>query len=108
MNWFAIVGSFALGLVVAWLVRRSLDGVKNVGVKAVGSLLSLIFGSAVIAFLGHFLAPNEVFPKEYWLYPIGFLVGLIFYPLLALFEKELESPEQCPKCGAPLIPINED
>jgi len=78
MDWFAIIGTFCLGIVVMWLVRRfavQLTGVPQL--KWLTALLSALLGGAALGFLGRFTQQKVPWPREFWCYPIGLFVGLL-------------------------------
>ncbi|HCJ67087.1 MAG TPA: hypothetical protein DHV62_07135, partial [Elusimicrobia bacterium] len=67
MSIIAVVGSLSLGIVIGWLVRYFIRRFKSFTPKALGSVVSIIAGGAVIKFL-------EADKSVWWFYPIGLLM----------------------------------
>jgi hypothetical protein len=78
MNIVPIVGALSLGIVVGWLVRYFLRRFEKFTPQALGSVITIIVGGAVVKFL-------EVEKTVWWFYPIGLLVGFILYSIIALW-----------------------
>jgi uncharacterized membrane protein YfcA len=80
------LGSLSLGVVVGLLVRYFIRRFKTFGPAALGSVISIIVGGAVIKFL-------EADTTVFWFYPIGLLAGFLIYFALAIWEsKQPERP----------------
>jgi hypothetical protein len=77
MNIVAVIGSLSLGIVVGWLVRYFIRRFKSFTPQALGFVISIIAGGAVIKFL-------EADKTVWWFYPIGLLVGFILYTIVAI------------------------
>jgi hypothetical protein len=75
MDYFEIAGTFCLGIVVIWLVRLFAVKLPQPQLRWLSALLGALFGGVVLGFLGHFASDN-VWPHEFWFYPIGMAVGL--------------------------------
>ena len=76
MKIVAAIGSTALGIVIGWLVRYFIRRFENFTAAALGSVVSIIIGGAVVKFLG----PDA---STLWFYPIGLLLGFVIYQVIA-------------------------
>jgi uncharacterized membrane protein len=73
------IGSACLGLVVGYLVMYFVFRFKDYTAKVLGSLVSVILGTAVGGFLGKLSALKEVFAFYLIGLAIGVGVGIILY-----------------------------
>jgi len=76
VNWFAIAGTFCLGLVVIWLVKLFAGKLDKPEIKWLSALMAALLGGVALGFLGHFSDQKTPWPREFWFYPIGMAVGL--------------------------------
>jgi len=93
----ASFGTLCVGIVVMYFVKLYHSRMKEFDIKTLGSVLGMLFGGVVLSFINRDSA-------SYWYYPIGLLVGLIIYIVLALtlggkseivaFEREDEEIER--------------
>ncbi len=74
MNIVAAIGSLS---VVGWLARYFIRRFKSFTPQALGFVVSIIAGGAVIKFL-------EADKTVWWFYPIGLLLGFILYTIVAI------------------------
>jgi hypothetical protein len=77
MDWFAIVGTFCLGIVVIWLVKLFAVKLEKPEIKWLSVLMATLLGGVVLGFLGNFTKDKVPWPHEFWFYPVGMAVGLI-------------------------------
>lgn len=77
MNIVAAIGALSLGIVVGWLVRYFIRRFKSFTPQALGFVISIIAGGAIIKFL-------EADKTVWWFYPIGLLLGFILYTIVAI------------------------
>ena len=75
MNVVEAIGATCLGIVIGWLLRYFIRRFEKFNAAVFGSIVSIIAGGVVVAFLG---ADQEA----RWFYPIGLLVGCVVYSLL--------------------------
>lgn len=85
LNGIMLAGSFALGLVIAWLLRTYLDRTEKLEFKALVGSASILLGGATLAFLRAF-TPDTALPQEFLAYPIGLFVGVVIYPLVSMID----------------------
>ncbi len=91
MNWFAMGGTFCLGIVVIWLVKLFAVKLEKPELKWLSALLAALLGGVALGFLGNFADKNLPWPREFWFYPIGMAVGLFF--LSDAMQKEMNKPD---------------
>jgi hypothetical protein len=77
MSWIPALGSTCMGLVIGWLIRYFIRRFKSFNTKALGSVVSIIAGGAIV----HFLQADST---ARWFYPIGLALGFIVYSLIAV------------------------
>lgn len=77
MDIISAIGATALGIVVGWLVRYFIRRFESFTPKALGSVVSIIAGGAIISFL-------KTDMSVWWFYPIGLLIGFIVYTIIAI------------------------
>jgi hypothetical protein len=70
------IGATCLGIVIGYLVRYFIRRFSNFGAGALGSVITIILGGAVIKFL-------EADRSVWWFYPIGLFLGFAFYQWIA-------------------------
>ena len=75
VDWFAMAGTFCLGIVVIWLVKLFAVRLNKPEIKWLSALMAALLGGVVLGFLGHF-SGQKVWPREFWFYPIGMAFGL--------------------------------
>ena len=80
MELLPAIGATCLGIVIGWLVRYFLKRFKNYTPQILGSLISILFGGAILFFL-------EKGKDAIWFYPIGLLIGFIVYSMVAYLVK---------------------
>ena len=78
MSYIPAIGATCLGAVVGWLVRYFIRRFDKFGPAALGSVISIVLGGAVIKFL-------EADRSVWWFYPIGLVVGMGIYQLIVSF-----------------------
>jgi len=79
MSFVPALGATCLGIVIGWLVRYFIRRFDKFGPMVLGSLVSIIFGGAVIKFL-------EADRSVWWFYPIGLLLGFVIYHVVAVLH----------------------
>ena len=72
------LGALSLGIVIGWLVRYFIRRFKEFGPQALGLVVSIMLGGAVVKFL-------EADRTVWWFYPIGLLLGFVLYTVVALW-----------------------
>ena len=77
MNALGAIGATCLGVVIGWLTRYFIQRFNRFTPMHLSSVVSIILGSAVMAFLG---ADKSV----WWFYPIGLLLGFVLYSAIAV------------------------
>ena len=79
MNTINLIGTFCMGLFVGWFLLYYLRRVKQEKntVKGFGFIISVAFGAIIVKFL-------QGTSNVWGLYPIGIIVGLVTYILIAL------------------------
>ena len=77
-----VIGAFCLGVTIGWLVRFFLARLEKFDIKALAAVVSILVGGAVARFLG-----GDPFHVATWMYPIGLLVGVLAYPLIAKLDR---------------------
>jgi hypothetical protein len=77
LQYVPAIGSTCLGVVVGFLVRFFIRRFDSFGATALGSVITIILGGAVIKFL-------ETDKSVWWFYPIGLLVGFIAYQIIVM------------------------
>ena len=70
------IGSTCLGIVIGFLVRYFIRRFNNFGSAALGSVITIILGGAVIKFI-------EADRSVWWFYPIGLFLGFVAYQIIA-------------------------
>jgi hypothetical protein len=90
VDWFAMAGTFCLGIVVMWIVRLFVVKLEKPELTWLTALLTALFGGAAIGLLGKFSQNGIVWPKEFWFYPIGLAVGLFLFS--DAMKKEMDRP----------------
>jgi hypothetical protein len=70
------IGATCLGIVIGYLVRYFIRRFSNFGAGALGSVITIILGGAVIKFL-------EADRSVWWFYPIGLFLGFAEYQVIA-------------------------
>jgi hypothetical protein len=71
------IGGTSLGIVVGWLVRYFIRRFSTFGPAVLSSVLMMVFGGAVIKFLGED-------KNAWWFYPIGLLIGFTIYQIIVM------------------------
>jgi hypothetical protein len=90
LDWFAIIGTFSLGIVVIWLVRLFAVQLKQPQIKWLTSLFSALLGGAALGFLGKFTQQKVPWPREFWCYPMGLAVGLLLFMIVDVIGREMD------------------
>lgn len=90
LDWFAIIGTFSLGIVVIWLVRLFAVQLRQPQIKWLTSLFSALLGGAALGFLGKFTEQKVPWPREFWCYPIGLAVGLLLFMIGDVISREMD------------------
>ena len=70
MSVVAVIGALCLGIIIGWLVRELVPRFKNVSVKVLSAVVSVVIGGVVLAFLSRASDDTTI-----WFYPIGLIVG---------------------------------
>jgi hypothetical protein len=91
MNWFAMVGTLCLGIVVIWLVRLFAVKLDKPEIKWLSALMAALLGGVALGFLGHFSDQKLPWPREFWFYPIGMALGLFLFS--DAMKKEMDKPD---------------
>jgi hypothetical protein len=74
------IGAFALGVVVCYFARYAFSRFKEVNSKSLTAVLGcLLMGTAVTQLVSHLFSDEIALA----VYPVGLLVGLFIYPLIA-------------------------
>lgn len=78
MNWPVALGAVCLGLVVGWMAGETFARLKPISVSALGAVVTVMVGTAVIGLFRSFLGGDRLngYPPEVWLYPVGLLIGV--------------------------------
>ena len=76
MSHVPAIGATCLGIVIGFLVRYFIRRFSNFGAGALGSVITIILGGAVIKFL-------EADKSVWWFYPIGLFLGFAIYQWIA-------------------------
>jgi len=73
-----LIGSFCMGVFVAWIAFFFLNREKDFTAKEFGEFVGVFFGGAIVQ-----LYSSQVISTQnawiFWIYPIGLLCGMIFY-----------------------------
>lgn len=77
MNYIQLIGGGCLGIVIAWLVRYFIQRFDEFTPRALTSVVSVVAGGAVLLFL-------QTEQSVLLVYPIGLVLGFMFYPLSRL------------------------
>ena len=72
------IGTMSLGIVIGWLVRYFIRRFKDFTPQALGTVVSIMLGGAVLKFIS---TDSTVL----FFYPIGLLIGFVLYTILALW-----------------------
>ena len=91
MNVMDLLGSGCLGIVFAWLIRTYFDREKALTWKVISASASVFIGGGVLKFFQAFGEAHSPLPHEFMAYPIGLLIGILFFPLLQGFESLLRT-----------------
>jgi hypothetical protein len=91
VDWFAVTGTFCLGIVVIWLVKLFAVKLGKPEIKWLSALMAALLGGVVLGFWGHFSEQKATWPREFWFYPIGMAFGLFLFS--AAMQKELNKPD---------------
>jgi len=89
---YVALGTGCRGLLIGSMVRAVFRQLKDIDVKAFGSLISVMAGAGVIAIFQLVNDGVGKLPQEAWCYPIGLFLG---YLVTALLEGDptLPSPK---------------
>jgi len=86
MDWLVATGSLCLGIIAGCLVAYFVEEAPEMNKRVLYGASGIFSGGAVIA-LFHLLGGSSGALREYWMYPIGLLIGFIagsiyefFYP----------------------------
>lgn len=88
MDCVVIAGVLCLGLLIGVLIGYFVFEAEKMDHKALYSAVGVMGGAAVIA-LFHLLGGLHESRREYWLYPIGLLVGYV----IGNVHEHIEPPE---------------
>jgi NhaP-type Na+/H+ or K+/H+ antiporter len=80
---FILIGALSLGITIGWVVRYFLARLEKYDMKALSAIVSILTGGAVAHFLG-----GDPFHVAVWMYPVGLLVGVLAYPLIAKLDRD--------------------
>jgi uncharacterized membrane protein YfcA len=83
------LGATALGITIGWLVRYFIRRFDKFGPMALGSVVSIILGGAVIKFL-------EADKSVWWFYPIGLLLGFVIYQIISSVHIQTDCAKPIP------------
>ncbi len=80
MNTVVYVGVVTLGAVVAYLTMYFISRFSKHTVAGLTSLFTLLFGGVIVTLVVDHT--KEVDNRAFWLYPIGFVVGLLVWAVV--------------------------
>jgi uncharacterized membrane-anchored protein YhcB (DUF1043 family) len=89
MDWLIAGGTFSLGLLIGMFIGYFVFEAEKMDHKVLYSAVGVMGGAAVIALfhlLGGFHAESR---REYWLYPIGLLMGYV----IGNIHERIDPPE---------------
>ena len=74
MAWFVGIGCTCLGLLIGGLVALYVASTKQFNLGALTGAVSTLAGAGIIAVF-HTLGGGNAAVPEYWMYPVGLLIG---------------------------------
>ena|ERR1700733_3611169 len=77
MAYVPAIGTLSLGIVMGWLVRYFIRRFKDFTPQALGTVVSIMLGGAVLKLI-------STDATILFFYPIGLLIGFVVYTLLAM------------------------
>ena len=78
-----VSGALCLGIVIGWLVRYFLNRLREYTVQSLASIVTILVGGTITKFLD-----SDPFSLGTRVYPIGLLIGILVYPLIASSDRE--------------------
>jgi hypothetical protein len=78
-----ISGALCLGIVIGWLVRYFLNRLREYTVQSLASIVAILVGGTITKFLD-----SDPFSLGTRVYPVGLLIGILVYPLIASSDRE--------------------
>jgi hypothetical protein len=82
IDYLMLTGAGALGAVIGWMVRKTFNQQQKLDAKILGSIVSVMIGSSVVAIFQAFRNQKGPLPDELWAYPIGLLVAVLVGALI--------------------------
>jgi hypothetical protein len=77
-DWLAFAGTCCLGIVMMWLVRLFAVKIEKPTISWLGALASALLGGVTLKYFNNFSVAH-VWPREFWGYTIGLVVGLFVF-----------------------------
>lgn len=90
MDWFVAAGSTSLGILIGALVGWFFNEAKAVTPKVLAASVSSLVGSSVLTMFS-FLAGRGTPTHEYWLYPVGLLIGFAIVTTFEILNERAET-----------------
>jgi hypothetical protein len=87
MDWLIVGGVVSLGLLVGLLVGWFVNEDQPFTVNGLVACVTVLSGAGV-AGIFHLVSPNAS-TREYWLYPVTLLLGMLAAPRLDIFYNDL-------------------
>jgi hypothetical protein len=87
MDWLILAGALALGILLGWMGCATFVQQREINAKLFGSIISVMGGGVAIV-IPKALGGN--WPREWWAYPIGLLVGFCLFGVKEYIEKNHE------------------
>ena len=81
------MGSGALGVVIAWLLRTYIDRNDSFPLNALVGAASVMLGGVTLTFFKGFVGWGAPLPADFFAYPLGLLFGIIVYPLMGMWDQ---------------------
>lgn len=94
MDWTVAVGCACLGILIGLLVGFYVNEAKQMDYRVLQGAIWVLAGTGVIAVFS-LLGGIGTVTREYWLYPVGLIVGFVLAPVCDVMHNRLyESPRK--------------